>query len=658
MMTKEQRQQHHYVQDQDGKDDDDVGVVTTTRTTTIIEQQQSTSTSTTKTETHQAAEAPSSLLSPNTTTSTTSTTTTPNNNIFKGTLVTLGLKMISFIFQQFTLRVLDPTTLGKATIQLELLLSTILFISREGFRLSLTKKTKTNNTENDNNHNNIRNWNVAWLTIPLVTIVSGCTLIWHILTITSTRSYQNNDINNEEKEDYDYYIAGILYCISSWMEGCGEPAVLYFLKNFDVPKRASAETFASIMKTISIVLTLKFIIIIKNNSNNNESSYYYYYGPVTAFGISQLIYATTYSGYLYYQAFKTQHFKGPDFQTITKPYFDVPTIQLTTIFTIQGFFKHLLTEGDKIVLTAVSSNYNQGVYAMGAAYGGMAARLLLQPLEENARLLWSRLATTTTTTTTTSSATSKESSSSLQQHQQQQQLKQSYTSLVKMVLYLGFVFSCIAVNYTNLLLCILAGRKWGQNEEAAIVLSAFCIYTAFLALNGMTEAFVYAVTTSGRDVTRLGIVHTLTGIIFAFVGPYLVTHHGTVGLVLANCIAMSLRSFYSIYFASQYFGGDESMISIIRQIVPHPVVLGSFAFSYIATRWSFQQIANEKLHQTLDIRNPQWQYLNGQHIAIGISSVIGILTMIYIFEGPFLRSLKSMMRSRRGTCQEKNEKQD
>ena len=78
----------------------------------------------------------------------------------RGTLVTLLFRLVSFACTQTTFRLLDPETLGKASIQLELLLTTVLFISREGFRLALTRNISSDS------------WNVAWLTIPVVSLVA------------------------------------------------------------------------------------------------------------------------------------------------------------------------------------------------------------------------------------------------------------------------------------------------------------------------------------------------------------------------------------------------------------------------------------------------------------------------------------------------------
>lgn len=38
-----------------------------------------------------------------------------------------------------------------------------------------------------------------------------------------------------------------------------------------------------------------------------------------------------------------------------------------------------------------------------------------------------------------------------------------------------------------------------------------CVLTAFLALNGITEAFVYGVARSGNDVGKIGIAHAVVG---------------------------------------------------------------------------------------------------------------------------------------------------
>lgn len=101
---------------------------------------------------------------------------------------------------------------------------------------------------------------------------------------------------------------------------------------------------------------------------------------------------------------------------------DREKIRLAGAVAGQSVLKHVLTEGDKIVLARASSSfgrvkcsgggvgsrdeidgvcenrssgggslYEQGVYAVASGYGSLAARLLFQPLEEAARLMFSKL---------------------------------------------------------------------------------------------------------------------------------------------------------------------------------------------------------------------------------------------------------------------------
>lgn len=48
---------------------------------------------------------------------------------------------------------------------------------------------------------------------------------------------------------------------------------------------------------------------------------------------------------------------------------DGKQVSMAFVFTQQSLFKHLLTQGDKIVLTLASSLFNQGVYAVVTNYG-------------------------------------------------------------------------------------------------------------------------------------------------------------------------------------------------------------------------------------------------------------------------------------------------
>ena len=99
---------------------------------------------------------------------------------------------------------------------------------------------------------------------------------------------------------------------------------------------------------------------------------------------------------------------------------------------------------------------------------GLSARLLLQPLEENARLLFSRQGALVALGNDFSGKDSKNEARSVTF----QDLEDTYFSLLRVVLYIGFLFSAIGSNYSSVLLRLLAGSRWGSNPEASAALLA------------------------------------------------------------------------------------------------------------------------------------------------------------------------------------------
>jgi oligosaccharide translocation protein RFT1 len=506
----------------------------------------------------------------------------------RGTMWTVSLKILSFAATQWTLRTLDPVALGKASIQLELMLSTTLFVAREGFRLALTKPDT--------------DFNVAWISPQVGTLASVLALSVHWVYA--------------DQNDSDYRLAGFLYCLASWIEAWAEPWALWSLRNMDIATKAKAEGVATMVKTLSLVLLLPVLP----------------QWPTSAFGVSQLLYAVTYSLSLYRSTSPPPRRKSHYYFSFDS---SSSTLYLVGLFTVQGIFKHVLTEGDRIVLTSLADHYHQGVYAMGSAYGGMVARLLLQPLEENGRLLWSRHPTNS----------------------------QSYTSLIHLVLHVGLLFSTVAVHYTSVLLRVfLAGRTthWGDSSEAATVLSAFCVYTAFMAWNGMTEAFVYAVASSGSQVTGLGVAHMIVGGTYMAVAPFLVSRHGTVGLVVANCVAMCARACYAVHFATVHFSTTTTTNNnntwvmgrkLVRGMFPTAPVLLAYGVAFVATRVSLHRLQDYEQQQQVQSQqggglSMEWLAHAGQHVTVGVLSVLFVATVSIPFERDFRQSLRSMFREK------------
>ncbi|CBJ26892.1 conserved unknown protein [Ectocarpus siliculosus] len=278
----------------------------------------------------------------------------------------------------------------------------------------------------------------------------------------------------------------------------------------------------------------------------------------------------------------------------------------------QSLLKHVLTEGDKIVLARATSSehgchrhsgggcsqggtlYEQGVYAIASGYGSLAARLLFQPLEEAARLMFSKLgaeagesrqgavppAVTATSKALTMGATHSSLGRGGGQGRQdggggygqegdstdgaangklrlRAKMASLLATLLKLVLMAGLVFVCFGFHYTETLLRLLLAGKGGGGgfsavSEVARVLSWYCVYVLFLAANGMCEAFACAVAQGGQ-LTGMG-----AGLVASFaafwvlVGP-LTGRFGTRGLVMANAAGMACRVICSGLFIRRFF---------------------------------------------------------------------------------------------------------
>lgn len=229
----------------------------------------------------------------------------------------------------------------------------------------------------------------------------------------------------------------------------------------------------------------------------------------------------------------------------------------------QSLLKHVLTEGDKIVLARATSLgpgcvdgghgsggvartgcgqggslYEQGVYAVASGYGSLAARLLFQPVEEAARLMFSKLGAEEDSTKGSEETTAMRSANETNEscsgrvaslprtdvaptdvggdgrshagRRLRERMAVLLATLLKLVLTAGLVFVCFGFHYTETLLrLLLASRGGGERggstavSEVARVLSWYCVYVLFLAANGMCEAFACAVA-RGRQLSEMG----------------------------------------------------------------------------------------------------------------------------------------------------------
>ncbi len=171
------------------------------------------------------------------------------------------------------------------------------------------------------------------------------------------------------------------------------------------------------------------------------------------------------------------------------------------------------------------------------------------------------------------------------------------------------------------------------------------MYTAFLALNGITEAFVYGVARSGNDVGKIGISHAVVGGLFAIIAPGLVTKHGSVGLIAANCVSMALRSAYSLQYARSYFakaGEKRSMADILSRICPHVVVTAAFGASFVICGVSSKRIYDARI-----ATGGSWIFAGAHHIIVGVMCVITIVGLSFWLEKDIRKAIEKSIKRKR-----------
>jgi oligosaccharide translocation protein RFT1 len=197
---------------------------------------------------------------------------------------------------------------------------------------------------------------------------------------------------------------------------------------------------------------------------------------------------------------------------------------------LQSSIKHVLTQGDSLLVAWLTTLQEQGVYALANNYGSLVARMLFQPLEETSRTLFAKLLPAQSGTA-----------------------MRVLKTLTKLYLLLSIFFIALGPPFAPALLQLVAGRKWAESA-AAEVLQAFCYYIPLLAVNGVTESFVQAVATP-KQLRRQSAAMFLFSMGFAAAGVVFVRSFGmgATGLVWANAVNMGMRIVWSGGFIRRYF---------------------------------------------------------------------------------------------------------
>ncbi|KAF0692528.1 Aste57867_16397 [Aphanomyces stellatus] len=510
----------------------------------------------------------------------------------------------TFIMNMLVLRHL-PTHVSGAGFSLELVLSTT-FIIREGLRLASLRETGLVAHDNAKSSSTVPTAlrqliNTSWI----------CTALGLLCTIAAALFMAPRLYPIDAVDFPTFELSMWLYCLSAAIEFFTEPFYILAHTSLLFQLRVQAQGWGFFAKAV-----VQAVAVLVFNQG------------MLAFGLSQVAYAVVH-GLVYLRYFVVEQRSSPSFPLADfAPH--VPSGLSPTLMhfwqtlTFQSILKYLLTEGDRLVLSAFETPQQQGEYATAFNIGSLAPRLVFLPIEDASKAMFAKLlASNDAGASTTSSST--------------HDAKRLFELSLKFMSLCGLVFVFFGTNYTRTLLYLLAGYA-KTLDQIPVVLSCYCVCVYFLALNGICEAFVYAV---GNEAALQRLNKFLILFFVVTSASAIVLMHvcglGSVGIVLANCVNMACRITYCLHYIHAYFvesSSSSSWLGLVRTSLPHPAVLSMMAVSWVVTFFSEQHFRGPSL------------VLHAMHVGVGGVLFLATAALLWRFERQFLRDILNVRRTK------------
>ena len=218
----------------------------------------------------------------------------------------------------------------------------------------------------------------------------------------------------------------------------------------------------------------------------------------------------------------------------------------------QGVVKQLLTEGEKYVMTVFSllSLSEQGIYDVVVNLGSLAARFIFRPVEESSYFFFSQLW---------------QRGGELGEQEQAEQCRQGLHRLLRIMLLLGLLVFGLGFSYSHLLLSLYGGATLTDGAGPDL-LRAQCLLILFLAVNGVSECFARSAMTEAEIVAHTSAMSLLSA---GYLGLALLLTNllGPVGFTFANCANMLVRIGLSVRVIAKAFRGGPG-VSPLQGLLP------------------------------------------------------------------------------------------
>ncbi|KAI8127956.1 RFT1-like protein [Lucilia cuprina] len=537
-----------------------------------------------------------------------------SRNVLQSSLLNAGLsiifqvlcRIVTFGINAFIVRNVGREVLGIMNVRLLLLESTVLFLSREAINRAALSATSQQREK--------CSWaqliNQQWLTVPICIAISlPCVYIWlnWLSAVDAVFASQ-------------YRFACYAVALSCVIELCAE-APVFIIQVFCFVK------LKVILNTLHIfVRSVVFLWIVLGNGTV----------AIYAFAIAQLVSAFTillshYGFFAYYiklfedykksskdkkesdwkpkipfvdasifdnmQDFPFRSLKQflPGVMINRESFFNSELQVLTLSFVKQGVLKQILTEGEKYVMSMspVLSFSEQATYDVVNNLGSLAARFIFRPIEESSYFYFTQ-------------TIARDVALQEQDKKKVQQAAQVLSHLSLVVSSIGLLALVFGQSYAHTVLLLYGGADFVADGLPVVLLKWHCLAIYFLAVNGITEGYMFATNTS-QDIDKYNYLMAIFSVSFLVLSYVLTSIFGPVGFIFANCINMFSRICFSTRFIwLQYKPLDYNPL---KGFMPKKLFLVTLIFVGIVCQYFMFNISIIK------------------HLALGVVSVLIVLAI-------------------------------
>lgn len=513
-------------------------------------------------------------------------------------------RAVTFIANQLLLRFMTASLLGVST-QLEVYYLSVLFFARESLRVAIQRQGPLSSEESsppgkdtlkpkqgDDKQNARAQETQAVVNLGYVAIILGVAVAallgWMYLGSIPAATLLTTP----------YLVPSVyIYALASVLELLSEPAFVVMQVRLQFGARASAEGVATFGKC---AVTLAAAVW-ASRSGVELGVLPFALGQV-AYGSGLLVTYTWYgTGLARNEGFSLLPRQLGQGKEYILSYFYQPTLNLASSMMVQSFVKHILTQGDTFLVSALSTPTAQGVYALANNYGGLAARLVFQPVEESSRNYYSRLLSSDGEPAPSPQPTEKRKAGNNDGASSQNgprpstaaltQASENLTTLLRFYTFASVPLLALGPTAAPLVLSLIAGPRWTASG-AGEALAAYVYYIPLLAINGLAEGFVASVATEAQVhmqsawMTAFSVLFGVSGYVFLSVLDW-----GAVGLVWANGINMAGRIVWAVWFIKRYFAQRGARWEVTA-LLPNPLaVLAAAVASQVVRRVVSSEIA-------------------------------------------------------------------